>query len=80
MKQGQHPGEEPSPKEASVSFVSREILQQKLEKYLYVKCNLTIDIYLSKQNIEEALINSAWLILGQRRVGVAREGQVVEDV
>ena len=34
-------------------------------------------LYLAKQNIEEAFVYPARLILGQWRVGVASEGEVV---
>ena len=39
--------------------------------------NIEQILYFSKQSIEEALVDPAWLILGQGRVGVAGEGQVV---
>ena len=42
--------------------------------------NIEQILYLSKQSIEEALVDPAWLILGQGRMCVAGKGQMVSVI
>ena len=81
MSAGEKPGENPGPQETSISFITRKVLHQEM-KNVIIKAeagfmNIEQILYLSKQSIEEALVDPARLILGQGRMGVASEGQVV---